>query len=208
MALLTPDVTSNTYRVNNSVYTNQTLIESFEDQNLDEYAGDKASFSIVGTTTKDGNWSLEGTGGSFIEVHSTSGLPIYPSEGDNFEVWWYPATGNLVCDFRFFYGDANNMYKVRCETDGNDLKFFSEVLGTQSKLAEDLSVSWDLDAWNRIKIETTTADRAVKAFNSAGTQIASLSSTNTDHTSGGIAFGHNATSTPATSRFDYARIVG
>ena len=175
------------------------MVDSFEDQSLSEYTGDTGGMSIVSdAAAPDGSYVLSGTGSSALEVLSSSGLPAYPSRGDVFEFHVRPVNTSVVSDLIFF-DDGSEYYRLSIEGDG-ELKLFHS---TNGRILYDSSCSWTIDDWNRVVVDTSvTDDITITAYDASETEISNSTVTDGTISGSGIGWRHNATSTPAETRFD------
>lgn len=130
-----------------TVWKAVTIVDSFEDQNLNEYTdhgtNDLDHFSFD-TDAKHGNYSLKFDGGSDFGagIYSYNGLPYYPQRGDEIEYFFYtpsnPQDGQFYDKFLWaldsnfdtgyeleisYYEGGNHIFELTAYTDngGNDL---------------------------------------------------------------------------------------
>lgn len=188
------------------------IIDSFEDQDLSEWTSDTADFSIVNSPVARGSWALDsGQSGSQQGIVSDSGLPNYPARGDIWRYEFQPINGGEFCRHDFLGADNSNEYRLVNDVQNGELIIREVDGGTDSKLAEDTSVSWELGAYNTIEIDTSdtaTDTIAARAFNSSGTQIGSVSVSDGTHSGTQIGILHNGFNSTDRSLWDFFRIIG
>jgi len=193
--------------------TSGGVIDSFGDQDLTEYTGDKASFGFNTTDTADGTAALENKTGGFASISSTTGLKNYPSAGDTIRgnLRWASGAQQL----EVFYGVQNevafpdNMYRLRL--DGGDNTFTLRVRsnGSGTRIA---GVNYNLSSFSNAYQELeiiwgSSGNHTLSITDSNGTEQVSMSATDTTYTSGGIGFTASSAGAGATKLYDSFSIV-
>jgi hypothetical protein len=169
-----------------------TVVDDFEDGDVAEYEFDRGSSgaSVVSSPTHSGSYALEYTGTS-TEAISTSGLNAYPSAGDTFEYWVRGTGGADLTNFTYGVQDHANRYFVRVNVADDRFKLFKwEGNSTPGPLDKQTSgFTLSQDAWYRVKVRWgTDGSHTVTLFDSAGSQLAQISGTDSTWTSGGVGF--------------------
>lgn len=169
-------------------------IDSFEDGDISEYGGDTADYAVNTGAASDGTQSLEGSTPN-TGIASTTGLPTYPAQGDNF-----------LCD----YGDADNannvarfIWAAQAESGNPDgyyiendpaggssgTKLYKVDGGTHTELASDPNTADPRGSIDDHFDITWESDGSITGENyDGGTLIATVNATDTTFTSGGIGF--------------------
>jgi hypothetical protein len=186
-------------------------VDDYEDQDLSEYAGDTSAASIVSSAALEGSYSLQYEQDSGVLLYSTSGLDLYPQQGQNFACLCEADNGNgaAVC-----YGleDTNNFFAVSVEVAANKLRFFETSGGNldATQLATptlsgdtiyDVDIVWNFDDSHDITLYTWDTSNFER-----GSAIASGSVTSTAATGTGIGFRGGGSQRRAI--YDYYRIIG
>jgi len=198
---------------------NNETVDDFEDGNLNEYTLRDTSgsndVSIISSDSYAGSNALElvESGGSpEAESFAGDGLPAYPDAGDTIEFRVkFPATDGSTI-FAWFMSGAifSDSYYVDIEAAQGSLALKKRVSGTETTFATDTSVSYPAGEWLRVGIGTTSGGGqiSVSIEDAAGTQLTSLTASDSSHTSGGIAFYHLDRSGSSSSvRYDEIKIV-
>lgn len=164
-----------------------TVIDDFEDGDIAEYSGDTADFNVQTTTIKKGAYALESSGLD-SSIYSTAGLGAYPSQGDTFRCYIYPnQAGAGVGEIWFATTDSNNTYFAAMNNGTSNFQIGKRDAGSKTNFASQ-SYNWNSE-WYEFEIEWLS-DGTINAtaYDSAGTQVASLSATDATFTGGGIGF--------------------
>jgi hypothetical protein len=172
------------------------LIDSFEDQDLDEYSGDTGRFSFTDSTgVTDGSYALTSSSDSTERIYSTSGLPSYPSAGGvnlTADVTTGPDTklgGGVTFGVQdsdnyyevIFIGDGFNELRITKVEDGSGTTLDSASFAPSADTTYELDISWTEDSDGDVSIIATIRDT-----NGNGLQTVSGADTNAPLTSGGI----------------------
>lgn len=181
------------------------FVDNFEDGDLSEYAGATGSFTVQSSTVWDGSWALQrDSGSSAASIVSQSGLDNYPQQGEEFGWFVYiPSSSNASAS-----GFLSHATWAQQSNDGSNTNGY----GTQKRTGEDVwnlgrigtstfnninstTVDWSNyeDQWleERFTWDSSgnmTAELYDGAKDNGATQIASISYSNTAHSSGGISF--------------------
>lgn len=192
--------------------TGSTIVDDFEDAGIGEYTGDTSLFVVDSTApVPNGTYSLKTDAGTATAlIVSTSGLANYLDQGETMAVQLHPVAGN---DSRmgvpFFVKDANNLYMVSMSVDLGDFQIFERSGGSYSLLVKvDVSLSQGTEYRAEVTPQTDGTLLGELFDESAGTKLASISTTDTTYTDGGngwrIASGGNGSTGDA---FDFARLI-
>lgn len=159
----------------------------YDDQNntlSDYYTGDVNSFARATTTAYDGNYSLQGDGGtgSGIEISSDSGLPNYPQQGDTFEYYTYAGGTNQLIYFEF----ANKNYAIHSGVRDGTLELILD--GTEEDQA---STSLSKSTWYRHRVEWgSNGSISVTVYDPNDNIEGQVSGTDATYTGGGITYNY------------------
>jgi hypothetical protein len=184
-----------------------TVIESFEDQDLSNYAGDTGSYGFSNDAT-DGSVSLENTAGSYGEIRTSSGLNATPSTGDTFRAQIkFSAATTGYAGLIFGMQDASNFYFARPRADNVNFELYRKENGSFTRLAESAVSSYSTSSWYDMEVRWGTGADAINAdiYDDTGTQIndATLGTVDSTFTSGGIGW----FATDSGHLMEYARII-
>lgn len=186
-----------------------TLVDSFEDQSISEYAGDTGSYTTVTSPVKDGTYALQGAG-SGTGIGSTSGLNAYPSTGDTFRVYTQqPSDGRSLFTWcAQSAGATPDGYEVFFDVHNSNFELRRRAAGSPTTL-ESANATIETGAWVYAEITHTTGnDITVELFDSTATSVVTLPThTDTTYTSGGIAFLSNTDTSVSDIYWDYVGIV-
>jgi hypothetical protein len=165
--------------------------EGFEDGAISDFGGDTGSFSVQSTQVYQGSFALEGSATSSRDLisdtdarveqgHTYSTRVRYSSGSDD----WHVLFGTTGEDTSFdSYGIGaydGGIFRISKIDDGRHTSDFATTSFDGSAYADEwlrLEWTWETDG-------TITAT----LYDSAGSQIAQLSATDTTYTSGGIGF--------------------
>ncbi len=182
-----------------------TLVDSYEDQNLSEYGGDTSPWSFVTSPgVTDGSYALQNDDVGVIQ--STSGLNAYPSQGDTVRHDHHITESGAALGFLLFTQDETstpNGYMIRPSDASDAFQIYRVDDGSFTLLDEDTSVTFSQG--DQLEIDVTpTTDGVDATCSRSGSQIASVSTTDTTYTSGGIGWRSGGATA---STVDYVRIV-
>lgn len=169
------------------------MIDSFEDGDISEYAGDTASYAVkTGTGLPDGTQMLSATDNTGPHtITSLSGLPQYPSRGDSFQVWFY-VSGADYDEFWFTFCAQNaptaalpSGYSVEFNPYQNHFRLLVDSTVLDAKAIAP-STGW---YYVNVSFDHYGDGEIVAAlYNATGTELARTWATNTKYTTGGIGF--------------------
>ena len=167
------------------------VIEDFERDNpLAEYGGETGLF---GTTSSayEGSQALVNDSGSFGGVNSTSGLNSYPERGDTIDVHFNNASENNFVAFNLFSQsetDNADRYAIGLSGVSGDLTLWKTESGDIDTL-DSASPSSTTSGWYRLEVSTDASTITANLYDdSSDAQLASVSTSDTTFSSGGIGF--------------------
>lgn len=215
------------------VWVAETLIDSFEDGDLSEYSQSGGNWEVedesnAATNAKDGSKLLKGDPGGDTAneaLYSTSGLNTYPSPGDTFKGW--ARTGDDTSEddeqgpFVYFAvasgapRSGGRGYQAGITNSGSSLDDTTikrmDTDGSVTTLASDTSHSYSMSTWYEFEVDwATDGTITFTTYNESGTQLNSVSATDTNYSDGGFGVEHgsgSATSGFSTAYWDYWRVV-
>lgn len=174
------------------------LLDSFEDGDLTNYAGDTGDFTINTTTVSDGDNSLQAA--------AVSGSDIYTKEttfgpGSKVHVDVYANT-NTIPIYRFAVEDADNCYQVRLDTVAGSVELEVVDGGTDSDI-ETSTVSIPTGEWLELIVDWKVGgDIVVTVENAAGDEVTTFTGHDETYTSDN-GFGFKSGDGTATKLFDF-----
>ena len=204
------DTGGDTGTTTNTGTTGGSVITSWEDQDFTEWGGGTTIYAIDSGDSYEGTYSLVYPSGAdgFQHLISQSGLPGYPEAGDSFS--WRQKLSAAAGEGVVAFGTQSTTwppasYGVRIDPGAGTLvieKDFTEIQTTPCTYPTgewlEFVVDWGLDG-------TIT----VTAYDAAGTQLATITATDTAYTSGGLAIEWNdRAADTSTTRWDYFTIEG
>ena len=164
--------------------------DDFEDGDLSEYGFDRGSSgaSVVSSPTHSGTYALE-YAGTNAEAISTSGLDAYPSAGDTFSFWVRASGGGDNINATWGVQGHDDRYYAKLKPDSGGLYLFTYKNGSGDQHDYATGLSLSQDAWYEIEVEwQTDGTQIVTLYDGGGSQLAQLSMTDTDWTSGGVGY--------------------
>jgi hypothetical protein len=191
-----------------------TVIDDFEDGDISEYRFDTEKFVVQTTVVKEGSSALEVATGTneHIISYTGNGLPYYPEAGDTFR--WWGRTSILQNWILLYFGVKSGTGGASDTPDGyaTFLHFGKDKLilrkregGTNNRLAE-TAFSFSTDTWYDTEIIwKTNGTISVRLLDDTGTELATVSATDTTFTSGGIAW--QSANNSGSKYMDYVRKV-
>jgi len=173
-------------------------VDSFEDDDISEYSGDTANFSIVTSPVYDGSYSLEGTSsGTAQNLDSTTDLNVYPEAGDNFSYRENVDTDSWNGGTKFGFQDSNNYYMIVNSTQDSAI-YLKEKVGGSWTTMDSVSVTIPQDEWLKVRVEwATSGDITATVENSTGSTVGTVSGHDENFSSGGIGFSANTAASTA-----------
>jgi hypothetical protein len=171
------------------------VVDDFESQSLANYTGKTSDYTFSSTTIKEGSYSLKYTGNNWKEIVSLSGLANYPAPGDTFRIYMHPGDDRVAQLFCWAVQSGswvNDCYAVRIDGKKDRFSIEKATGGSFSILADDGNVT-ELSSspaqWFEVEV-TWTSGGSITAvlYDGTGTQLTSVSTTDTAYSSGGIAF--------------------
>lgn len=186
-----------------------TIVDSYEDGDINEYSGDTGSFSVSSPNSPsavEGSNVLESTASG--QINSASGLDNYLSKGDSpAEIHIYLTSGSN--DVEIFYGLENesssfpaDVYRIRLDAGNGNLLLIERSGGSNNQLDADTSVSFPTGEWLRLKIEWQSDDsHAVTLYDSNDNQVGNqLTATSTANSGSGVGYRESSGNT---AYYDY-----
>ena len=167
------------------------VIEDFErDSPLADYGGDTDQFTMTGSAY-EGDAALENASGDFGGVNSTSGLDTYPERGDEFEVYLDNAGEENFAAVNFFAqaeAATPDRYSVGLSGVSGDFTLWKTEGGDIDTL-DSSAPSDTASGWYRIEISTDSSTVSADLYDEgSGVHLASVSASDSAHSSGGIGF--------------------
>lgn len=187
----------------------ETIVESFEDD-LTNYTGDTANYSRVldAAFAQHGDYYLSQDDAAFNAIHDQTTRAHYPKQGDRWRVWFYTRNGGGSNNYAaMYFADQSStaQYWVRLHVTNDSFDLDMEAAGTTST-----AVTLAKDTWYEVMVEWddgatfggAAGDCTATLFDASGTQLATVSNSDTGNVDGGIGwFGADPVD------FDYARIT-
>jgi len=184
------------------------VVDSFEDGDLTEWDSEfdqKNLANVVSGPVHHGSQALELSGEHF-HLNSTSGLDNYPQAGDTFS-GWIRAGPNVSGALVITYGvqDFDNHYVARINYPYDNVIIRKTENGNHTTLAE-TEMGFTADAWYEVEIDWgLDGTHTVTMYDSSGSQLGSVSATDSTFTTGGIGC-HAHLQNGGTAQFDYLAI--
>jgi len=187
-----------------------TTVDSFEDSDFSEYSGTGvADFSATSSVTPvDGSVVAETTqtNTDYASVSSTSGLGAYPAPDDTFRCYW--QVSQTDCEPRFYWAvqsetEFPNGYRV--QWNGTEAGLF--VSGGSGNV-DSATASISANTWYYWRVEWLSGGSITVELRQASddSTLATLSTSDTTYTSGGINITTNSTGTDTTYYYDNIHI--
>lgn len=189
-----------------------TIVDDFEDGDISEYRVNTGSFSTQTTEVTNGSVALQGTPSSgSVYIRSESGLDTYPAQGDTFRVNVYlPESDTLgALMFGTQSGASNNDEAYRAEVNNTGSKIAIVLQdGSTTTVLSSQSVNVPGGEWLELEVAwATDGTITITLFDSAGSQLAQTSATDTTYASGGIGFRAYDGNDQTAIYFDHVRIL-
>jgi hypothetical protein len=187
-------------------------VDGFEDQDLSEYKQDTGSWSIATVSGPQwGDYAIETTTrSSLIAATKSTGLENNLSAGDTFEYWaYFGDTSDTSNAFKFGYGvsDASNVsrrddYQIGIRPGNNSMYYQGDLSDSDTT-----STTIPTKEWLRVEVGwESSGSHTAKLFKKDGTEIKSVSGTDSSISTGGI-YLVNMEDTSATYRVDSIGIL-
>jgi len=190
-----------------------TIIDNFEDADIDEYGDDVNQFSTTTNPTFDGSYALQSDsiGNAIKYINTTSApandLPEYPREGDTFNYNFYPNSFSTNHQYKALVGfgetSGGKIYEVSIDETGDNTGNF-ELTVSNGDGSETSDSTFDLSTgtWYEVEVEWGTDDVVVTLTETDGTELASVTVDGKgDGGADELAFGNQGGRTT----FDYVR---
>lgn len=183
------------------------VVDGFNDGTIDAaYNGATTSFVEDSTSpVYEGTGSIKYDGGNVgdkIFSPNGSGLNAYPEQDSTLKL---QVSGNTP-GIQFFGPDINNNYLLNVEVGRDSISLFVQSAGSFTRIGETSKLALSTDTEYRVEILPKSNDTIDITLiqESDGSQIGTLSVTDTTYSSGG--FGLRITNTDTTT-WDHARVV-
>ena len=176
---------------------NVTVIDDFEDGNIDGYTGYLAYFNAQTSVAGHGSYGLHGFRDGWtvhlVALEEDAALPYYPKPGDTFRTMMRTNAGNGV---RFAFGKTSagasygDQYEISVDTNPARVYLYRRDGTSPTALAVDTSVTPQPDTWYDAEVNWgATGDISVTFYNPDGSVFSALGPVNdTTHTGGGIMY--------------------
>jgi len=175
-----------------------TVLDDFEDGNIDEYAGDTAVFQVVESPAWHGNYGLASNGvGNGRMYRGDLAVPW----GCQLNCHFYrPGAGEgaILCGFLFGCTDEDNCYEISANMD-SPLLTLSKIVASGKTTLDSAGFTMATETHERVKIEWDTDGSMVVTFADV-----ELTATDTTYEGGGIGWSHNCPAPPTFAAMDYA----
>lgn len=172
-----------------------TVVDNFEDSDLEEYGVIEYNAEISQEHTLNGGYSLELPSDESKAI-SMNGLDNYPSAGCTFNTW-IKVTDSVSFIYIFYgvqdpdscYSRPSESYSINLTFEGNAAWIVKHREDCSSPQLDDVSVNLTRGEWYEVECEWgRNGNHQVTIFDSTGTQVAQLSGTDSEWKSGGIGF--------------------
>jgi hypothetical protein len=180
---------------------------------MSEYSDPNNRSEIVTYPVEHGSYAvaIESDGSSEDPVISTSGLPYYPTDGDDFRYETYLGDGESTSHF-YFASDSSgdNTYRVSIEPFTDELRIYLIDGGSFTDLGTQDLGSVPEGEFLEVEISWTGGGGfSVEVFNDSGTSLGSVSTGDSTYTGGGIGWAASSGVTGETKTvwFDYCRTI-
>ncbi len=189
-------------------------IDYYEDNDLGEYTKTRnGSSSTTTTDSYEGSYALEQTfsGTNYAEIQSTSGLNAYPKQGDTV-TWHVKRNSNTDTAYALFYAvqsetDSPDSYQVDIRPANGSFRIVKWSSGSPTAL-NSVSASYPSNEWMTVKLDWgNDGSMTATIEDSTGTEIASVSASDTAYSSGGIGFRANDKGQQASMQVDGVDMV-
>lgn len=151
-------------------------VQTFEENDLSAYSGDTASFTTQSTTVYNGTYALESTGSGRIFIADDS-----TRRGDTYHVRQQNYNGSV----QFLLQNADDYYEVTVSDTSLTLELSEGGTVTAS---DSVSVTYPQSEWGYYEIDLTTSQVSVTVYDSADTEIGTVTLNETTYFEGGHGF--------------------
>lgn len=184
-----------------------TTIDDFEDGDISEYSGDTGGYVVDQVNVQTGSYSLhvDGTQEGPI-IRSSSGLDRYPSQGDKWEFWCRDGgSGNLNLNMEYGNPDESTRgYAINVSPRVDEFRLIENSQGVIASTSQ----TFNANEWYRVVVDWGTDDsHSCTVYDSSGTQLATVSATDSNHTSGGVGWSTGTTSSGQEGYYDGAEML-
>jgi hypothetical protein len=156
-----------------SPFTDTGPIDDFENSDIVEYEGDKISFDTQTSEVYEGSVALEmgNDDGTDHAIRSFSGLPRYPSSGDEFQFRIYFENSDSSAEMHFGVSDSDNYYRAKLSPSVGEISLGKRVSGSLNNL-ETAFGTIPTGEWIRGTIEwTTDPELRFTLYDASGSEI-------------------------------------
>lgn len=190
-----------------STFTVASTIDNFEDGNINEYTGAVNQFQTVTSPVSDGTYALQATptGNAIKRITSTSGLPLYPHQGDKFRyaIRKPPHSKSpYVGQVRFGTTSAGNHYTVEVVQQGNSNNYRLR-LSNGASTQESATFTFSNDEWHEVTVDWGSSNIVATIKDSTDTQLGSVTVTSAGDSGDYLSFA----SQRGTTYWDHVRLV-
>jgi len=194
-----------------------TVVDSFEDGDIAEYGGQTGAWQVATTPVADGTFAVQETFSngdrSGRSISSTSGLPVYPSQGDTlrFNAQLSDVDGEI--GIMFFTQSATSLpdnYAVTFRFFESQIALTKRQSGNFSKLATATVTAPPTGEMLEGRVDIGQSGTfTFEAFDSSGNSLGSITGSDGSFMSGGIgvkAFHFDNDASDFTGTVDFIRI--
>ncbi|MFB6209151.1 MAG: twin-arginine translocation signal domain-containing protein [Candidatus Nanohaloarchaea archaeon] len=190
-----------------------TIIDNFEDGNLNEYNEDTGAFEVQTSTAYDGSYALNDTSrNNSIYSSPGDGLNYYPQRGDTIEWQVRKSGGNDQAPPGFFFTGgshdtgASGYYFYEGSGGGSDMLIQKWSSGSSSNIASvNISGGTPENEWLHGRVESTSSDLTFTLWNASGTQLGQVSASDSDHSGQTVVFNAHPGNSNGVRYWDYVR---
>lgn len=202
-----------------------SVVDNFEDADADPagvyetgdtltdyYGGDTGDWERQTSTVQSGGHALGSIGTTNVSViSSTTGLNEYPSQGDSFACYTQATGNNNQESNGIFYGTPQEAgsgsisgYFAQVRYGSDSFHLFLASSGSFTEL-DASTATLSVDTWYDIQVSWGTDGSHAVDIVDSGSVVASLSTTDSTYTSGGIGFRQDFNTSNSVSYFDEYR---
>jgi len=168
----------------------RTVIDDFEDSDLDEYRFDRGSSGAEIVTHPTRNWqNALAISGTNTEMISTSGLPgPLPDTGDVFSYWVRAEDNANKINLTYGVQDHDNRYFVRVNFEQGHFGLWRYESASSTELA-DTGVSLSQQTWYEVEVDwRNSGTHVVTLLTDDGSQVAQIEASDSTWEDGGIGY--------------------